>query len=116
VTPAGEVRRYDTRFFVGALPAGAEALHVTTEASASAWVPVTAALERAQRGELGLLPPTLITLGSLLGHGDVAGVLAAAGEQPLQPVRPQLQVDADGVPSVVLPDGRIMALPAAMRP
>lgn len=115
VTPAGEVRRYDTRFFVGALPAGAQALHVTTEASASAWVPVSAALERAQRGELGLLPPTMITLGSLLVHGDVAGVLAAAGEQPLQPVRPEMQVDADGVASVVLPDGRVMPMPA-LRP
>ena len=36
VTPVGEVRRYDTRFFVAALPTGVEARHVTTEAELGA--------------------------------------------------------------------------------
>jgi 8-oxo-dGTP pyrophosphatase MutT (NUDIX family) len=116
VTPAGEVRRYDTRFFVGALPPGSEALHVTGEASASAWVPVGAAVERAQRGELALLPPTMTTLASLLEYGTVAQVLEASAEQSLEPVRPELLVGADGSVSVALPGGRLMPIPRSMLP
>ena len=71
VTPAGEVRRYDTRFFVGALPPGAEAQDVTSESSEAAWVGVGDALEQAQRGERIMLPPTLETLASLVPHATV---------------------------------------------
>ncbi len=43
VTPAGEVRRYDTRFFVAAMPDDAQAQDVTTESS-------SAGLVRCRRG------------------------------------------------------------------
>lgn len=105
VTPTGEVRRYDTRFFVAALPDGADPADVTTEASAAAWVPVGEAVEQAQRGERRLMPPTRITLTSLLPFRTVAEALAAADEQPLDPVRPTLEVAPDGSVSAVLPDG-----------
>jgi 8-oxo-dGTP pyrophosphatase MutT (NUDIX family) len=115
VTPAGEVRRYDTRFFVGALPDTAEAQDVTTESSAAAWVPVEAAIEQAQRGERQLLPPTMLTLASLLPFGTVAEVIAAAEERDLTPVRPQLRVDGDSV-TVELPDGSVLPIPRRMIP
>src|SRR4051794_22481271 len=37
VTPVGEVRRYDTRFFLAALPDSADAQDVTTESSEASW-------------------------------------------------------------------------------
>src|SRR6185312_9484171 len=37
VTPRGEVRRYDTRFFVAELPGGAQPQDVTTESSSAGW-------------------------------------------------------------------------------
>ena len=37
VTPALEERRYDTRFFVAALPAGQETAYIAGEADRSAW-------------------------------------------------------------------------------
>ena len=49
VTPAGESRRYDTRFFVGALPAGAEPANVTSESSRP-WVAVGDAWNRRSAG------------------------------------------------------------------
>jgi 8-oxo-dGTP pyrophosphatase MutT (NUDIX family) len=114
VTPAGERRRYDTRFFVGALPEAAEAQDVTSESSTAEWVPVTAAIEEAQRGERKMLPPTIATLASLAGFATVAEVLAASGERRLEPVRPQVRVGEDGSVAVELPDGSLVAVPRSM--
>jgi 8-oxo-dGTP pyrophosphatase MutT (NUDIX family) len=114
VTPAGEARRYDTRFFVGALPEAAEAQDVTSESSAAMWLPVTTAIEEAQRGERKMLPPTMATLASLAGFGAVAEVLAASSERRLDPVRPQVRVGEDGSVAVELPDGSVVPIPRGM--
>ena len=116
ITPVGEKRRYDTRFFVGELPAGAEARDVTTESSTAGWVSIAAAIEQAQRGERKLLPPTMTTLSSLLPFTTVADALTAAAQRPLDPVEPEFFVGDDGVVSVRLPDGTIAPLPQGMRP
>jgi len=114
VTPAGETRRYDTRFFVGALPPGAEAQDVTSESSAAAWVGVGEALEQAQRGERIFLPPTLATLASLVAHPTVASALAAAGERSLDPVLPHIRITDDGEVFADLPDGSSVSIPRSM--
>jgi 8-oxo-dGTP pyrophosphatase MutT (NUDIX family) len=113
VTPAGEVRRYDARFFVCALPEGAEPADVTTESASAAWFGVTAAIEQAQRGELGLLPPTLVTLSSIAGFATVDDVLAAADERSLEPVQPVIRLDGADL-QVELPDGRLMPIPRSL--
>jgi 8-oxo-dGTP pyrophosphatase MutT (NUDIX family) len=110
VTPAGERRRYDTRFFVGALPDTAEAQDVTSESSEASWVGVGAAIEQAQRGERKLLPPTLMTLVELLSFRSVAEVIASSATRSLEPVRPQLRRDGASV-AVELPDGTVLPLP-----
>lgn len=111
VTPKGETRRYDTRFFVGTLPEGAEPADVTTESSAAAWLPIGTAIEQAQWGERKILPPTMVTLLALQACGTVSGVLAAAPAQSLEPVRPTLTVGDDGTVTVTLPDGAAYRLP-----
>ena len=116
VTPAGEVRRYDTHFFVAALPDGAEAQNVTPESSAASWVPVPAAIEQAQRGERTMLPPTMTTLASLLSFATVADVLAASDSRSLEPVRPELRIGEDGSVAVELPDGSVVPIPRSMLP
>jgi 8-oxo-dGTP pyrophosphatase MutT (NUDIX family) len=114
VTPAGEVRRYDTRFFVAALPTSAEAHDVTNESSEAAWVPVGAAVEQAQRGERKVLPPTMMTLASLLPFATVAEVLEASEARSLDAVRPQIEFGEDGSISIQLPDGTAFAIPPGM--
>jgi 8-oxo-dGTP pyrophosphatase MutT (NUDIX family) len=113
VTPAGEVRRYDARFFVCALPDGAEPADVTTESASAAWFGVAAAIERAERGELGLLPPTLVTMSSIAGFTTVDEVLAAAEERSLDPVQPVIRLDGEQL-QVELPDGRLMPIPRSL--
>jgi 8-oxo-dGTP pyrophosphatase MutT (NUDIX family) len=117
VTPAGETtRRYDTRFFVAALPEGAEAQDVTTESSEAGWIPVADAIAQTEAGTRWILPPTLVTLGAIHGFATVTQVMAAAAEQSLAPVRPVLNV-TDGRRTITLPDtGLTLSFPDPVRP
>ncbi len=114
VTPAGEVRRYDTRFFVAALPNTAEAQDVTNESSEASWVPVAAAIEQAQRGERQMLPPTISTLATLLPFASVAEALATADSRSLEAVRPEVRLGPDGSVAVELPDGTVVPIPKSL--
>lgn len=114
VTPPGEARRYDARFFVGAVPAETEPQDVTSESSSAGWFGVGDALERAQRGEIGMLPPTLATLASLAQFDTVADVIAAADARALDPVQPTISRDAGGGLRAELPDGTSFSLPASL--
>jgi 8-oxo-dGTP pyrophosphatase MutT (NUDIX family) len=110
VTPDGEPRRYDTRFFIVALPAGATPEDVTTESSVAGWVPVAVALSQYERGERLLLPPTLTTLRTIAALETVADVLAAAATRSIDAVRPIPGRDDDGR-YVILPDGSEVRFP-----
>ncbi len=113
VTPAGEARRYDARFFVAALPGRADAADVTTESSAAEWIEPATALAQGRSGDRLLMPPTVATLTSLVPFERVADVLAAVAARDLTPVRPRLQTAADGSHAVLLPDGSAVPLPRA---
>lgn len=78
ITPFGEVRRFDTRFFVAAMPEDQEPLHDDVETVDSLWVEPAVALERATSGELLMLPPTVANLRFLADHRSVDGALDAA--------------------------------------
>jgi 8-oxo-dGTP pyrophosphatase MutT (NUDIX family) len=116
VTPAGEVRRYDTRFFVAQLPESAEAQDVTPESTEASWVPVAVAIEQARRGERMMLPPTIMTLASIARYATVADVVAAAESRTLDAVRPEVRVGEDGSITVELPDGTQLPIPRSMLP
>jgi 8-oxo-dGTP pyrophosphatase MutT (NUDIX family) len=76
ITPVTEERRYDTRFFAAALPAGQHARDVGGEADETAWMDPGHALAAAGRGEIALWPPTAVTLGELRACGRVPAALA----------------------------------------
>jgi hypothetical protein len=73
---------------------------------------VDEALEQAERGERGLLPPTLMTLSSLEPYATVADAIAAAENLQIETIRPSLLRGEDGSLLVELPDGTVVALPA----
>jgi 8-oxo-dGTP pyrophosphatase MutT (NUDIX family) len=100
VTPPEEPRRYDTKFFVAALPEGQRADGATSEASGSGWQTPAQAQDDAREGRRALMTPTWTTLDEVAACGDVAGVLAA--ERSLVPVRPRV-VRRDGQIAVAMP-------------
>lgn len=82
VTPPQEPRRFDTRFFLAAIPAGQHADGATTEAESSGWIRPADAVAEVQAGERLMLPPTMVTLGEMAEFGSVADALAAEREIP----------------------------------
>jgi len=78
ITPLGEPRRYDTRFFAAELPPGQEADGLTTESVRSFWVRPGEALARFSAGELALMPPTWAQLERLGRAADVGRAMLPA--------------------------------------
>lgn len=95
ITPEEEPRRYDTRFFVAAMPRGQIADGVTTEASDAGWQRPPDAIAEWRNGTRTLLPPTWVTLSELEACADVAGVLAA--QRNIEPVMPTIVRDGAGL-------------------
>ncbi len=103
ITPEFEPRRYDTYFFVAALPAAQRTRWVAGEADLVAWVRPVDAVTGHGTGDFAMLPPTVETLRQLVPHGDVAASLAAsAGRDAAVPVMPRAVLDGDGA-RMVLP-------------
>ncbi|MEQ1658280.1 MAG: NUDIX hydrolase, partial [Hylemonella sp.] len=71
-------KRFDTRFFVAAVPAVQTARHDNHEATESVWVAPRAALEQYRDSIIDLAPPQIMSLAHLARHSSVAGVLAEA--------------------------------------
>jgi 8-oxo-dGTP pyrophosphatase MutT (NUDIX family) len=109
IAPESEPRRYDTRFFAAAIPLGQEARHVSGEADQAGWMTPAAALAEASSGLRPMLPPTLHTLGQLGRYTDVADVLAHTPPEPIHPITPRFEKDADAR-WAVLPDGTRLRL------
>ena len=89
VTPAVEPRRFDTRFFVAALPAGQTCRTAGTEADERRWVRPADALGQ----ELPMMPPTSRSLGDLRDAPSVAAALAT--ERTITTNRPVYELDDD---------------------
>lgn len=97
ITPEFEPRRYDTYFFVAALPEGAAADNVSTEADRAEWLTPAEALARVESGEILMLPPTVLTLEEVGAFDRVEAVLAAADSRDVAaPVLPRLRRNPDG--------------------
>ncbi|KAA8964798.1 NUDIX domain-containing protein [Mycobacterium sp.] len=93
VTPEAERRRrYDTYFFVAALPAGQCADGDNPESDGAGWVTAEAALADFAAGRTFLLPPTWTQLDSLAGR-TVAEVLGI--ERQIVAVQPELAFTGD---------------------
>ncbi len=83
ITPVGEPRRYDTRFFVTHAPARQTAVHDDWELTHSAWVAPREAIERALRREWMIIFPTLMNLKTLAAHDTALAAVAWAARQPV---------------------------------
>ena len=97
ITPRFESRRYDTRFFVAALPAGQRTRDVSSEAASVVWLPPGDAAAAVDRGEMAMLPPTYQACRALATLGGTAEALAAAAEREIRPIEPRLVVEGESM-------------------
>jgi 8-oxo-dGTP pyrophosphatase MutT (NUDIX family) len=77
ITPEKHSVRFDTRFYLAALPANQTPLTSSEEVSESLWIAPEAAVEAAASGKFPMMPPTLITLRTLAEHGSWKNLCAA---------------------------------------
>lgn len=103
ITPEVEPKRFDTRFFVAALPRGQRTRDVGGEADRVIWERPEDALAASHRGELGMMPPTAFTLSELTAYDDVAAVMAAGDARDVQPVLPKIVLGDDDEARLLLP-------------
>lgn len=90
VTPETSGIRFDTRFYLGAAPDGAQP-HVDGEECVDAgWFAPGAALDAYDRGDLPLVLPTLKHFEAILEFADAAQLLATSRNRNLDPIRPQV--------------------------
>ncbi|MGQ0466813.1 MAG: NUDIX hydrolase [Sporichthyaceae bacterium] len=102
ITPRAEPRRFDTRFFVAAMPAGQRTREFGEEADQVEWIRPADAIERWRARDLAMMPPTLITIAELAEFPDAAAALAEVRD--IQTVEPVVVIN-DGHADVVLPEG-----------
>ncbi|MFE0735517.1 NUDIX hydrolase [Streptomyces sp. NPDC058855] len=97
ITPEFEQRRYDTWFFVAALPAGQRTRDVSGEADRTVWIRPAQAAAGYDRGELTMMPPTISTLRTLEPYGSAEEALAAAADRDMTPVLARARLAGDEV-------------------
>jgi 8-oxo-dGTP pyrophosphatase MutT (NUDIX family) len=106
VTPEGQHRRYDTRFFVAEVPAAQRELaaHDTVETTSARWLTPDAALTAAAAGEATIIFPTRWNLRDLAAFPTAAAAVdaALAGATDTERTLPTVVVE-DGVSKVQHP-------------
>ncbi|MEU5343664.1 NUDIX hydrolase [Streptomyces sp. NPDC020766] len=93
ITPEFEPRRYDTWFFVAALPEGQRTRNVSTEADRTVWIRPADATAGYDKGDLMMMPPTIATLRQLGAYATAAEALAAAPGRDMTPVLAQARLE-----------------------
>lgn len=96
ITPAFEPRRYDTRFFVAALPEGQRVGDLSRESDRALWAPLSRVLTSVEAGEVAMMPPTVAACREVAKH-TASSVVAASVERTFSTILPQL-VLVDGEP------------------
>jgi 8-oxo-dGTP pyrophosphatase MutT (NUDIX family) len=98
ITPAAEPKRFDTRFFVAAVPLEQDARHDDIETTHSAWIRPAAALIAAERRDAWIVPPTQKNLQALLAFETAAAAVAVARATPdPDPIMPVMERRPDGM-------------------
>jgi 8-oxo-dGTP pyrophosphatase MutT (NUDIX family) len=89
VTPPSQAVRFDARFYFMALPVGQEVFRIGQENTECFWSEPKEILERFERRELDLVPPTQWMLYSLSKFNRIDDFSRFASRQPLRQVCPE---------------------------
>jgi 8-oxo-dGTP pyrophosphatase MutT (NUDIX family) len=106
ITPSVEPKRFDTRFFVAPMPKEQTVSADLSELTEHVWLEPATAAGALERGEIRLVPPTLLTLEDLADcharRGSLEAMLAAESGRETPPVMPRIELTADAA-RVVMP-------------
>jgi hypothetical protein len=98
ITPEGEPRRYDTRFFLTVAPRRQAAVHDGSELTESSWVSPREALEKARNREWLVILPTLRNLELLRNFERITDAEAAAcARRNIPAIQPRIVRDQTGI-------------------
>ena len=89
VTPEHYPTRFDTHFYLAALPPDQIPLHSSEEVSESLWITAADALSRSQSGDFPMMPPTIAVLRTLAAHSSWRA-LRSAFQFPVNPPSEQI--------------------------
>ena len=95
-SPSVTNKRFDTRFFVAAVPAGQVAVHDDHETTASIWLSPRAALAQYWDGQIALAPPQIMSLVHLSHHASVGSILSQARSRLPPVIAPEPFDDVGG--------------------
>lgn len=91
LTPEMAPRRFDTRFFLAAMPANQKTTADTDETAGEQWIAPARAMQLQQQGEWQMIDPTLRSLETLCQYQTVEEALAAVKTgNHLMPLTPEL--------------------------
>ncbi len=93
ITPEVFPRRFDTHFFLAAMPPGQEAAHDRLETTESVWIAPEEALRRFARGSLPLVFATEHQLRALSGLRDIVAARDRFGAKPPETIMPRTAND-----------------------
>lgn len=92
ITPSQVKTRFDTWFYIAALPVGANLRVDGSEIVDGRWYAPATALQASRRGELQLVSPTIKHLEQLATFGSVEALLAHAHGREVRAVQPRVVV------------------------
>ncbi len=96
ITPVFEPKRFDTRFFVAALPAGQLTRDVSTESDRVGWMRPQEAIASVDERRMQMLPPTYVTVMDMAAVTSPEAALEAAAGREIRPMQPTVRFDDDG--------------------
>lgn len=103
ITPVGMPRRFDTRFFVAALPEGQDGRPDLCETTEGLWLSPQQALTQNLEGRTPLSPPTLVTLQELASYSTLDGLQQGLkGRKWGEPIFPRLVSAGDGRGAIII--------------
>lgn len=103
ITPEAMPKRFDTHFFLAAMPPGQQAAHDRLETTDGVWIAPERALTRYAQGEFPLVFATIHQLQELIGLASIADARERFSAATVRIVQPRV-VQRDGQAVILLPD------------
>lgn len=104
ITPEPLPIRYDVRFFVAEAPERQDALHDGCELIEHVWITPQEALNAYERGDFGIVLPTIMTLRELCSFKTVGDVIKSAAHKNIPRILTKMTRKGDAYVEI-MPDG-----------